>query len=95
VVQNVVAIAVVTWGTLALELCLAMLLWVKRLRPALIVSGFALHLFIDVFVLVGFFGPLMMMGLLSFADADWIDRLVARRFGGDATAPRRSRPPVR
>lgn len=77
-IGNVVIIAVLTWGTLAVELSLGTLLWVKRLRPALIVLGIVLHVFIDLFVVVGFFGPLMIIGLLSFTDAEAIGRRVQR-----------------
>lgn len=77
--SNVLLIGLFTWGTLAIELALATLLWARRLRPVLIGLGILLHLFIDIFVLVGFFGPLMMIGLLSFADADWLDRRIAAR----------------
>ncbi len=84
-VSNVVIIAVFTWGALGIELALAMLLWVKRLRPLLIVLGIALHAFIEVFVIVGFFGPLMVTGLLSFTDAERIDRAVKRRWPPPST----------
>jgi len=77
--NNVLLIALLTWGTLAIELALTTLLWARRLRPVLIGLGCLLHLFIDLFVLVGFFGPLMMIGLLSFADADWLERRIASR----------------
>lgn len=77
---NVLIIAMLTWGALAIELALALLLWAKRLRPLLIALGIMLHLFIDLFVIVGFFGPLMVVGLLSFADAGWVDRVVERRW---------------
>jgi len=77
--NNVLLISLLTWGTLAIELALTTLLWVRRLRPVLIGLGFMLHFFIDVFVLVGFFGPLMIIGLLSFADADWLEQRIAAR----------------
>ena len=57
-----------------------MLLWVKRLRPLLIVLGLSLHVLIDMFIIVGFFGPLMVTGLMAFTDADRIDRFVQRRW---------------
>lgn len=79
-VSNVVIIAIFTWGALAIELGLALLLWVKRLRPLLILLAISLHLFIDVFIIVGFFGPLMVTGLMAFTDADRIDRFVDRRW---------------
>ena len=75
---NVLIIAVFTWGALFIEVGLAFLLWAKPLRPVLIVLGISLHLFIDVFIVVGFFGPLMITGLVAFADADWIDRVASR-----------------
>lgn len=77
--SNVPLIGLFTWATLAIELALATLLWARRLRPVLISLGLLLHLFIDVFVLVGFFGPLMVIGLLSFADAEWFERRIAAR----------------
>ncbi len=77
VISSVVVMAFATWGALAIELALATLLWVKRLRPLLIALGVLLHLSIDAALLVGFFGPAMVVGLLSFTDADWIDRKVA------------------
>ena len=77
--SNVLLIGLFTWGTLAIELALTTLLWARRLRPTLIGLGILFHLCIDVFVLVGFFGPLMMISLLSFADADWLERRIAAR----------------
>ncbi len=75
-VSSVPVVAALTWGTLAAELALATLLWVKRLRPALIVVGLALHLSIDATMLVGFFGFAMFAGLMTFLDADAVDRRV-------------------
>jgi hypothetical protein len=40
-------IRALTWGTLAVELGLASLVWVKRLRPWVLLAGVALHLGID------------------------------------------------
>lgn len=79
-VESVIIIAVLSWGALAIELGLATLLWYKPLRPVLVALGVTLHLFIDTFLLVGFFGPLMITGLIAYSDADWIDNVVARRF---------------
>lgn len=78
-VGNIVIVALLTWGTLIVELALGVLLWVKRLRPFLIVVGLLLHLFIDVFLLVGFFGPALAAGLMSFLDGDSVQRRVDRR----------------
>ncbi len=83
---NVVIIAVFTWGALATELGLSTLLWAKRARPILIVAGITFHVFIDVFVMVGFFGPLMVLGLLGFLDAERFDRRIIAKW---PTAPSR------
>jgi hypothetical protein len=75
-IANTLLIAAFTWGTLAIEVALATLLWHKPLRPVMIALAVVLHLSIDVFVLVGFFGPIMLMGLVSFSDPDrWGERL--------------------
>ncbi|MFK8023472.1 MAG: HTTM domain-containing protein [Ilumatobacter sp.] len=78
-IESVPLVALATWGTLAVELALAMLLWCKPLRPWLIVAALALHLSIDSLLLVGFFGLAMMAGLATFLDGDAIERLVAAR----------------
>ena len=44
--DDVVLIAVLTWSALAVELALATLLWVRRLRPALVVAGVALLVYV-------------------------------------------------
>ncbi len=78
-VDNIWVVAFLTWSTLVVELALGTLLWVKRLRPALIVFGVLLHVMIDTFVLVGFFGIAMIAGLMTFLDADRLDDAVRRR----------------
>ncbi|MFN3258092.1 MAG: HTTM domain-containing protein [Ilumatobacter sp.] len=78
-VDSVVVIAVLTWGTLAVELALAGLLWHRRARPILIVLGITLHLLIDSFLLVGFFGIAMIAGLMTFLDGERIHARLTRR----------------
>jgi Vitamin K-dependent gamma-carboxylase len=78
-VENVAIVAFLTWSTLIIELALGTLLWAKRLRPTLIVLGVLLHLMIDGLVLVGFFGIAMIAGLMTFLDAERIDRWMQRR----------------
>lgn len=78
-IDNVAIVTFITWSTLIVELALGTLLWVKRLRPTLIVLGVTLHLSIDLLMLVGFFSVAMIAGLMTFLDADRIERLVQRR----------------
>ncbi|MEM9745131.1 MAG: HTTM domain-containing protein [Actinomycetota bacterium] len=77
-VESVLIVAALTWGTLVVELALATLLWVRRARPILIVVGVLLHVLIDVFLLVGVFGITMIAGLMAFLDGDAVQRRLAR-----------------
>jgi Vitamin K-dependent gamma-carboxylase len=47
---------VLTFGTLVIELSLAVLVWNRRLRPWVLLAGLSLHLGIEYSVRVGFFG---------------------------------------
>lgn len=54
-----------TFGTLAIELSLAILVWNRTLRPYVLLAGLSLHLGIEYAVRVGFFGlAIMSMYLL-------------------------------
>ena len=75
-VENIWVVAVLTWGTMVVELMLGTLLWYKPLRPMLIVLGVLLHLSIDGLLLVGFFGLTMIGGLMTFLDGDTIEQSV-------------------
>ena len=75
-VDNIWVVATLTWSTLAVELALATLLWATPLRPVLIPLGVALHVGIDGLVLVGFFGLAMIAGLMTFLDAEALDRRI-------------------
>jgi len=66
VVSNVLLIAALTWGALAIEFALGFGLWFRRARHPLIVCGILLHGSIGAFLLVGFFGPTMVAGLCAF-----------------------------
>ena len=55
-----------TYGTLAIEASLAVLLWNRRARPWVIGLGVALHLGIDVTLMVGFFSFAIFTGYLAF-----------------------------
>lgn len=67
-----------TWSTLAIEAALGLLLLWPRTRRFGVLLAIALHVGIQVFLVLGFFAPAMMIGILSFvsvADAkkvlDW------------------------
>jgi Vitamin K-dependent gamma-carboxylase len=87
-----------TYGTLAIEIALAVLIWNRRLRPWVLVLGVALHLGIDSSIMVGFFSYAMLASYLCFIPGDTASRYVlsARDAAADLSAwlgGRGGRPP--
>ncbi|WP_433802069.1 HTTM domain-containing protein [Actinomycetospora sp. CA-084318] len=67
-----------TFGTLLLELSIAVLVWHRRLRPWVLAAGVTFHLAIEVFIMVGFFSIGMWVLYLVFLSPDWTERTVLR-----------------
>jgi hypothetical protein len=81
-------INLMTYGTLAIELALAVLVWNRKLRPWVLIAGVALHLGIDYTIRVGWFSYAVIAALMSFVPAASMSRaLLAVR--GRAIARRR------
>ncbi len=57
---------VATWGTLALELAIGVLVWNRRLRPWVLGAGVVMHVVIMLSINVGFFTPAMFVLYLAF-----------------------------
>ena len=57
-----------TWGVVGFELLLGVGLWVKDLRPWLVIGAVLLHLGIELFLSVHLFGWYMIASLLLFVD---------------------------
>lgn len=55
VTDSLLLVNLMTYGTLVVELGLAVLVWNRKLRPWVLLAGVALHLGIDLSVRVGFF----------------------------------------
>lgn len=76
--DQVVLVNAITYGTLALEVALAILVWNRNLRPWVLAGGVLMHLGIDVFLEVGFFSYLMIVGYIAFIPSDrlaaWLQR---------------------
>ena len=69
-----------TYGTLAIEASIGILVWNRRLRPWVLLAGVLLHLGIEVTIRVGFFSLAILTLYLAFLDPDWTrDRLLAIR----------------
>lgn len=85
-----------TYGTLVVELSLAILIWNRRLRPWVIAAGVGLHVFIDVTFSLGFFAPIIFVGYLSFIPEEtaerWIRQVRDRFKRGEAATQAKGRP---
>jgi len=67
ITHSAVLTEVLTYGTLASEFALGVLLWNAAARPWVIIVGILLHLSIDYWILVGFFSYAMFAGYVAFA----------------------------
>lgn len=69
---------VATWGTLAVELAIGVLVWNRLLRRYVLAAGIAMHISIMLSVSVGFFTPAMFVLYLAFIPSEAIKRLPKR-----------------
>jgi Vitamin K-dependent gamma-carboxylase len=76
ITHSVVLTELLTFGTLALELSLGILVWNRAARPWVLVAGVTLHLSIDFSILVGFFSYGMLCGYLAFISPETSQRLI-------------------
>ena len=67
-----------TWGTLAIELSMAILIWNRKLRPWVMLGGIALHLGIEIALKVGFFSYSMWVLYTTFIPEDAAERFILR-----------------
>jgi hypothetical protein len=74
--DSVVISELLTFGTLALELSLGLLVWNRVLRPWILGMGVALHLGIDFAIHVGFFSFVMFTAYLTFVPPETATRLI-------------------
>jgi Vitamin K-dependent gamma-carboxylase len=66
VTDSLVLVSLMTYGTLVIELALAVLVWNGKLRPWLLLAGVALHVGIDFSVRVGFFSVTALVAYVAF-----------------------------
>jgi hypothetical protein len=76
VTGSVVLTELLTFGTLLLELSLAVLVWNRVLRPWVLALGVLLHLLIAFSIMVGFFTMLMLTTYLAFVPPETARNLV-------------------
>jgi hypothetical protein len=65
-----------TFGTLAVELALGVLVWNRTARPWVLAMGVCLHLGIDSAIIVGFFSFAMLTAYLAFVPPDTATRFI-------------------
>lgn len=71
--------ALLTWGTLAIETAIPLLVWARRARPWVLALGVALHLAIECTLRAGLFSWVVWLGYLAFVSPEALERVVARR----------------
>ena len=77
---SAVAVNLLTYGTLATEALVGVLVWNRALRPWVLGLGFALHVGIDLTIRVGFFSYAMFVLYLAFLSPNWASsRVLALR----------------
>lgn len=75
---------VLTWGTLATEAAIGLLVWSRRARPWVLALGVGLHLSIDVTLRAGLFSWIVLAAYVAFVPSERAERilLAARRTRG-------------
>jgi hypothetical protein len=75
VAANALLVNVVTWGTILVELAIAVLVWNRTCRPWVLAAGVVLHLSIMVTLSVGFHSLAMFVLYLAFVSWETTQRL--------------------
>ncbi len=78
VTDSLLLVNLMTYGTLAVELALAILVWNGRLRPWVLLLGVMLHLGIAYAVRVGFFSSAAVVGYIAFLPPETVSAWVYR-----------------
>lgn len=74
--DNIITIKLATWSTLAIELSLWTLVWIRSLRYYVLAAGVILHLGIDWSMNLPFFEDLMIASYVLFLKPEDIERFV-------------------
>lgn len=78
VFNNMLLIKILTWSTLAVELALWTLIWVKEFRYYILAAGVLLHLGIEWSMNIPLFESQMICAYVVFIDADDLQRVLDR-----------------
>lgn len=69
--------ATLTYGTLAVELAVGVLIWNRRARPFVVVPAILLHLLVDVTLAAALISAAMLTALVAFVPPETAGRLIA------------------
>jgi hypothetical protein len=72
------AMRVTTWGFLATELALALLIWNRRARPFILAVGVVAHIVGHILLVLSVFTYVVLSTYLVFLDPDWCDERLRR-----------------
>jgi len=78
ILDNALLVNLMTFGTLAVEVALGLLIWNRKVRPYVLVLGVGLHLSIDLTLTVGFFSYAMISMYVAFLEPDLVERTLRR-----------------
>jgi len=85
ITSNALLMNVATWGTLALELAIGVLVWKPRMRPKVLIAGVVLHTVIVLTFGIAFFSFAMFVLYVAFLPPNRVDAWMATRASiGDA-----------
>ena len=74
--HSLIASNIFTFGALATELSLVVLVWNRRCRPWVLAAGIVMHLLIDVTLLVGFFSYEIFIGYVAFVPEERMEAVL-------------------
>jgi hypothetical protein len=86
--HTVLASNLLTYGTLAVELALGILVWNRALRPWVLGAGLLFHLGIELTIRVGFFSLALFVLYMVWLPPDWPARRLPALLRGGAAARR-------
>ena len=74
-VTNALAMNALTWGSLAIELAVGILVWFPRFRPWVLAAGVLMHLLIDIHIQIGIFSYAMFVLYLAWVSPETVRTL--------------------
>jgi hypothetical protein len=74
--DNLLVIKIMTWSTLAVELSLGTLVWIRELRYWILAAGIGLHLGIEMLMNIPMFEYIMIFTMLSMIDPEDLKQAV-------------------